>query len=315
MKAPNLEMKERQMLELLTDGASTRVIAKKMGYSEGTVRVYLHNLYKKLGVKNRTEALLWQLEQTRLAGGREPAAPVRPRTIQPDETFGDVALRDGLLCTLGVMESFTGPYGRVWEVGARLKGAPIDEVTLGLRDDARLLWRALLQGAFPQAKALHDAGHAERWAEASPSEAVLLAGLLVIGGYSHAADACIAQLSRPRKGARAATGREITLLRALREAIQDDEDEAVSTIHHLAAERSSNTPVKHLALVALYYVYLQRKDAARARETANVLWSEAESARRQLEAMGVRPLSRDSSLPRPGRAIARAAREKVAAGG
>ena len=34
-------------------------------------------------------------------------------------TNGDVALRDGLLCTLGIMESFTGPYGRLWEVGAR----------------------------------------------------------------------------------------------------------------------------------------------------------------------------------------------------
>src|SRR5258707_15149245 len=113
MKPPNLEMKERQMLELLTEGASTRVIAKRMGYSDGTVRVYLHNLYKKLGVKNRTEALLWQLDRQGSARAK-PQAPARaPRA---NESFGDVALRDGLLGGLGIMESFIGPYGRVWEV-------------------------------------------------------------------------------------------------------------------------------------------------------------------------------------------------------
>ena len=316
MKAANLEMKERQMLELLADGASTRVIAKKMGYSEGTVRVYLHNMYRKIGVKNRTEALLWQLAHRRGTVDEPAAAPQRRvRTVQSDETFGDVALRDGLLCTLGVMESFTGPYGRVWEVGARLKGAPIDEVTLDTRDDARMLWRAFLQGSFAYAKAVHDEGHADRWLESFPSEAVLHASLLLLGGYSHAADACIARLSKVRKGARSASGRELSLLRALRAAVYSGDDEAMGTLHQLATERSAHSPAKHLALVALFHAYRQRKDAPRAREAANVLWVEAESARRQLEAMGVRPLARDASLPRPGRTPARAtAREKTAAG-
>jgi DNA-binding CsgD family transcriptional regulator len=314
MKAPNLEMKERQMLELLTEGASTRVIAKKMGYSEGTVRVYLHNMYKKLGVKNRTEALLWQLEHGR--GAREAPAPApRPAAVRADETFGDVALRDGLLCTLGVMESFIGPYGRIWEVGARLRDAPLDEVTIAARDDARLLWRALLSGSFGLGKSLHDEGRAERWVESSPSEAVLLACLLLIGGYSHAGEALATQVSKSRKGSRSASGREIALLRGLRGALYADDAEAVSAVHHLAAERTTNPVVKHVAIVALYYIHRQRKDAARARETANVLWAEAESARRQLEAMGVRPLSREAGLPRPGRAAARGAREQVAEGG
>ena len=87
MKAANLEMKERQMLELLTEGASTRVISKKMGYSEGTVRVYLHNMYRKIGVKNRTEALLWQLEHRRGADPAAAAPAPRVRTVQSDETF------------------------------------------------------------------------------------------------------------------------------------------------------------------------------------------------------------------------------------
>ncbi len=314
MKAPNLEMKERQMLELLADGASTRVIAKKMGYSEGTVRVYLHNLYKKLGVKNRTEALLWQLDHARSAEERAMPAP-RIMPPQADESFGDVALRDGLLCTLGIMESFTGPYGRVWEVGARLKGAPLDADTLAIRHEARTLWRALLNGSFAYAKELHDEGHGERWLETSPSEAVLLACLLLLGGYSHAADRYVTQLARARKGARSASGRELSLVRALRDATQSNDEEALATIHQLAAERSAGSGVKHLAMAALFHAYRQHKDIGHARETANVFWLEAEGARRQLEAMGVRTLSKDATLPRPGKTSARAgAREKVGAG-
>jgi DNA-binding CsgD family transcriptional regulator len=302
MKAPSLEMKERQMLELLTGGASTRVIAKKMGYSEGTVRVYLHNLYRKLGVNNRTEALLWQLEHGRPASDRVLAPrPAVSEASRADETFGDVALRDGLLGALGLMESFAGPCGRVWEVGARLKGAPLDEVTLALRDEIRALWRALLQGHFAHAKALQEEGRLKRWIESSPSEAALAAALLLLGGYTHAADTCIAQLSKGKKGATAISGRELSLLRALRGALYSHEESSLPALHHLATERSSNVGAKHIATAVLFHVYRQRKDWARARETANVLWSEAEAGRRQLEAMGVRPLSREVSLPRAAR--------------
>jgi DNA-binding CsgD family transcriptional regulator len=314
MKTPNLELKERQMLELLTQGASTRVISKKLGYSEGTVRVYLHNLYKKIGVKNRTEALLWQLERVK-EGQAHPAAHHAPAP-QADESFGDVAVREGLFTTLGIMESFLGPYGRVWEVGMRLKGTMVDAETMRTREDARMLWRALLQGSFSYAKGLHDEGVAERWIESGPSEASLLVCLLLIGGYTHAADGYIAQLSKARKGARAMPGRELNLVRGLREAIYGDDPAALDGIHHIAMEKGAPAALKQLAMVALFHAYRQRKDPGRARDTANAIWSEAETSRRQLEAMGVRPLGRDASLPKPGKAPARqAAREKASIGG
>jgi DNA-binding CsgD family transcriptional regulator len=308
-----LEAKERQMLELLAGGASTRVIARKMSYSEGTVRVYLHNLYKKLGVKNRTEALLWQLDHARAAQERAVAAATRSASPLADETFGDAAVREGLLAPLGIMESFTGPYGRVWEVGARLKGQALEEADLAARAEARTLWRTLLQGNFSYGKALVDHETAEGWSESSPAEAVLLACLLVLGGYSHAADGWIAQLAKAKKGSRGASARELALVRALRETIYSGNDESLTEIHGLASEKTTNVVVRQLAMVALFHVYRQRKDVMRARDTANVVWREAEGARRELEAMGVRPLSREVSLPRPGK-LARTAREKAAAG-
>jgi DNA-binding CsgD family transcriptional regulator len=314
MKAPNLEMKERQMLELLTEGASTRVIAKKMGYSEGTVRVYLHNMYKKIGVGNRTEALLWQLEQRRAPAEPDAAPPPSRRPVsQADESFGDVALRDGLLGALGVMESFTGPFGRVWEFGVRLKGAPIDESTLAMRDEVRALWRALLQANFGHAKRMHEEGYAARWIESSPAEAALLASTLLVGGFTHAADATIAALARGRKDSRVISARDLTLLRSIRSALYSRDESGLDGVQHAAAERSAHTNTKHLAMAALFHIYRIRQDAGRARDAANALWLEAEAGRRQLEAMGVRPLSSSGGAQRPTRTALKA-REKAAAG-
>jgi DNA-binding CsgD family transcriptional regulator len=315
MKNPVLEPKHQQMLELLADGASTRTIAKKMGYSDGTVRVYLHNLYKKIGVRNRTEALLWQLERRRGAAAAPPvpAPPVPgPPAPRANETFGEVALRDGLLATLGIMESFLGPFGRVWEIGAQLKGNPPDAAALAARDDARILWRSLLQGAFSHAKTIHDEGRADAWLEDAAPHAVLLTGMLLLGGYTHAAERCLAALSKSRKGGRPAA-REVALLRALRDALYASGLGGVSALHQAAIDKS-NPAVRHLAMVLLFHAHRARKDLDGARDTANGVWWEAENARRQLEAMGVRPLGKETELPKPARLPQRrAARNRVAA--
>ena len=310
-----VDAKGQQLLELLSEGASTAVLAKKLGYSPGTVRVYLHNLYRVIGVRNRTEAVLWHLNRVRPAHGM-PAVQ-RSSVSLADETFGDVAARDGLLAAFGVMESFIGPYGRVWEVGMRLKGEALDERTLCLRDDSRLLWRALLQANFGYGKALYDEGATDSMLADSPSDGLLLATLLLLGGYSHVAEGCIAKLNRARKAGRTLSAREANFLRALKGAAYEADLEAIGTLTQLAADKSTPTVLKHIATAALFHVYRFQRDAARAAETACVLWSEAESARQQLEAMGVRPLARETAIPRPGRSAARAApaREKVAAGG
>jgi DNA-binding CsgD family transcriptional regulator len=58
-KLPALTDREAQMLELMATGIPTSEIGKRLGYTSGTIRVYLHNLYKKLGVKTRSEATAW----------------------------------------------------------------------------------------------------------------------------------------------------------------------------------------------------------------------------------------------------------------
>jgi DNA-binding CsgD family transcriptional regulator len=306
--SPVVDAKGQQLLELLSEGASTATLARKLGYSPGTVRVYLHNLYRVIGVRNRTEAVLWHLNRVRPAQGSPAARPAAASLA--DETFGDAALRDGLLGALGVMDSF-------WEVGVRLKGEPMDASAMSYRDDTRLLWRSLLQGNFGYGKAVHEEFAAERLISEAPSDAVLLATLLLVGGYSHAADACVAKLGRSRKGARSLSGRELNFLKALKAAVYDTDAEAGAALSQIAGDKSTPTVLRHVAIAALFHVYRAHRDFARAAETANVLWAEAETARQQLEAMGVRPLAREAALPKAGKAGARAAaaREKVTAGG
>jgi DNA-binding CsgD family transcriptional regulator len=309
-----MDAKSQQMLELLAEGASSRLIAKRMGYREGTMRVYLHNLYKRIGVKGKTQAVIWYLGRTRPGGDKHTVAPQIP--VAADESFGDMALRESLYAALGVMSSFLGPYGRVWEVGVRLKGGELDEATLARRTRSRLLWQALLQGDCAYGKRLCDSTEAERLAFDSPSDAALLAALLLIGGYSSAADRLVAQLSSKRKGAAVVTAREAGLMRALRDALYASDEGALGTIYNVAADSAGNSGLNQVAMVMLFHAYKARKDLERARSTANAIWAAAEAARQHLEAMGVRPLGRDMSLPRPAKVGAReasAAREKVTA--
>lgn len=49
--------RELQILSLLDDGLSNGEVAGRLVLTEGTVKWYLHNIYAKLGVKNRTGAL------------------------------------------------------------------------------------------------------------------------------------------------------------------------------------------------------------------------------------------------------------------
>ena len=52
-----LAPRERQVLELLTQGHLYKEIADQLGIAIGTVRVYIRKIYEKLQVHTRTEAI------------------------------------------------------------------------------------------------------------------------------------------------------------------------------------------------------------------------------------------------------------------
>jgi two-component system nitrate/nitrite response regulator NarP len=53
-----LAPRERQIAAEVGRGLRNREIAESLSMSEGTVKVYLHTIYQKLGIKNRTELAL-----------------------------------------------------------------------------------------------------------------------------------------------------------------------------------------------------------------------------------------------------------------
>jgi len=54
-RAPSLTPRERELVELVRQGLRNRDIASQLGVTEGTVKVYLHAIFDKVGVDNRTE--------------------------------------------------------------------------------------------------------------------------------------------------------------------------------------------------------------------------------------------------------------------
>ena len=50
----SLTSREREIVLALAEGLSNKGIGRRLNLSEGTVKVHLHNIYKELGVKNRT---------------------------------------------------------------------------------------------------------------------------------------------------------------------------------------------------------------------------------------------------------------------
>ena len=54
-----LTRRELEILQLVAEGDSNAQLAKMLWITEQTVKFHLSNIYRKLGVSNRTEAARW----------------------------------------------------------------------------------------------------------------------------------------------------------------------------------------------------------------------------------------------------------------
>lgn len=60
-----LTARQREILAALGKGASNKQIAHSLGIVEGTVKAQLKSIYRRLGVKNRTQAAMLALRESR----------------------------------------------------------------------------------------------------------------------------------------------------------------------------------------------------------------------------------------------------------
>jgi two-component system nitrate/nitrite response regulator NarL len=53
-----LSSRERQVSNLICCGDSNKIIGRKLNIREGTVKQHAHAIYRKLGVRNRSEIVI-----------------------------------------------------------------------------------------------------------------------------------------------------------------------------------------------------------------------------------------------------------------
>ncbi len=58
-----LTEQERKIIERIAAGKSNKLIARELHIAEGTVKVHVKHLLKKLGLKSRVEAAVWAVER------------------------------------------------------------------------------------------------------------------------------------------------------------------------------------------------------------------------------------------------------------
>ncbi|MES9938031.1 MAG: LuxR C-terminal-related transcriptional regulator, partial [Sedimenticola sp.] len=54
--------REREILGLIAKGMSNKLIARELDISDGTVKVHVKHLLKKMGLHSRVEAAVWALK-------------------------------------------------------------------------------------------------------------------------------------------------------------------------------------------------------------------------------------------------------------
>jgi two-component system nitrate/nitrite response regulator NarL len=68
--APQLSPREKLILRCLVEGDSNKRIARRINIAEGTVKVHIKAILRKIGVRNRTQAAIWGMNDRSLPGAQ-----------------------------------------------------------------------------------------------------------------------------------------------------------------------------------------------------------------------------------------------------
>jgi DNA-binding CsgD family transcriptional regulator len=94
----HLTFREKQIVDLVIQAKLNKEIAYELHLSEGTVKEYLHKVFRKLGVKTRTELAVWALVS---ADGSRVIEPDSPQCSASAELFGEPRQSDsGHTCAI-----------------------------------------------------------------------------------------------------------------------------------------------------------------------------------------------------------------------
>ena len=81
-----ISLREKQVIDLVCQGKLNKEIAFQLHLSEGTIKEYVHRIFVKVKVSNRTELAVWAL--TRRESATDPSAH------QPQPVSATIPLND-----------------------------------------------------------------------------------------------------------------------------------------------------------------------------------------------------------------------------
>ncbi len=73
--------RERQIVLRVAQGKSNKLVARELGIAEGTVKVHIKRILRKLALHSRVDIAVWAVDH----GYRDAAATVPPRDRGADE--------------------------------------------------------------------------------------------------------------------------------------------------------------------------------------------------------------------------------------
>jgi DNA-binding CsgD family transcriptional regulator len=73
--------RQAMILKSLVNGDSNKTVARKLHIAEETVKVHMKRLLRRIGVKNRTQAAIWALNNYFASAVRETGEPWRARSF------------------------------------------------------------------------------------------------------------------------------------------------------------------------------------------------------------------------------------------
>jgi two-component system nitrate/nitrite response regulator NarL len=82
---PQLSARQHSILDCLIQGDSNKTIARKMALAEGTVKVHVKAILRKIRVHNRTQAAIWAMSTGPFISAKDDAGP--PLESLPVEPF------------------------------------------------------------------------------------------------------------------------------------------------------------------------------------------------------------------------------------
>lgn len=280
-----LTERETLFLELLAAGKASKEIAREIGLNDGTVRIALSALYRKIGVKNSTSAATWWTRKNAAAIDLEerpsqievpavqetttedhiPSFPQPQYDYAGTTSFGRHALKHGLFTALGSMSVYLGYRPRAVEM--RTANDPGEAA-------AALSWmfEQLLSGRFNSA--------VMAWSVLSERAR---------RGQSYT----LAALMRALRGERL-EGLPITTSHAEQRLIAnaqawllDGDPDAVDRIDDLVFELPQHHAARHAALAVLYYGAQRIPAWDRAMAAAETLMADALATQKRLADAGL----------------------------